>query len=66
VSIYGRGPGIGRELEIRSPDQRGVAEFHELLGGDDFRAFLSDLTEALETGSEPSAFWARWVDVVIG
>ncbi len=51
--------------EIRSPDQRGVAEFHELLGGDDFRAFLAELTEALETGSEPGAFWAKWIEVVV-
>jgi hypothetical protein len=40
--------------EIRSPDQRGVAEFPLLLGSDDFRVFLSELTQALETRSDPA------------
>lgn len=35
---------------------RGVAELHELLAGDDFRAFLAELTEALESGSDPGTF----------
>jgi len=45
--------------EIRSPEHRGVAGFQLLLGGDDFRTFLAVLTEALESGSDPDAFWAR-------
>jgi hypothetical protein len=34
--------------EIRSPDQRGVAEFHSLLGAEDFRRFL-DVAPATRT-----------------
>jgi len=39
--------------EIRSPDQRGVVEFHELLGGDNFRAFL----RRARCGRDGSTWW---------
>jgi len=51
--------------EIRSPDLCGVAEFHDLLGSDAFRAFLAEVTDAIDSGSNPSEFWARWIDVVV-
>jgi len=51
--------------ENHSPDLRGVAGFHELLGGDGFREFLAEVTDTIESGSDPCAFWAKWLDVVI-
>lgn len=35
-----------------------------LLLGDDFRAFLDDLTEALDSESDPGTFSTKWIDVV--
>jgi hypothetical protein len=35
-----------------------------LLLGDDFRAFLDDITEALDAASDPGTFSAKWIDVV--
>ena len=49
---------------IGSSDQRGVAEFFVLLGPEHFATYLAELVEALETGSDPGAFWAKWIDVV--
>ena len=40
-------------------DLGSVAEFHDLLGGDDFCAFLAEVTDAVETG-DPGAFSAKW------
>jgi hypothetical protein len=51
--------------EIRSPDQRAVTEFYVFLGDDAFRAFLAEITDALETGNDPGTLWARWIDVVV-
>ena len=51
--------------ELRRPDLGGVSEFHGLLGGDRFGEFLSELTEALESGRDPGAFWAKWIEVVV-
>ena len=50
--------------ELGSVAHPGLAEFSLLLGGDDFRAFLADITEALDAESDPGAFWAKWIDVV--
>ncbi|HTF34943.1 MAG TPA: hypothetical protein VK714_14765 [Myxococcota bacterium] len=50
---------------IGSSDQRGLAEFFVLLGLEHFGTFLAELVEALETGSDPGAFWAKWIDVVV-
>jgi hypothetical protein len=36
-----------------------------LLGGDDFRAFLAEVTDAIEGGRDPGPFWAKWIDVVV-
>jgi hypothetical protein len=41
-----------------------IAEFHDLLGGDDFRAFLAEVTDALETGRNPGVLWAKWIEVL--
>ena len=41
--------------EIPSLDLGGVAEFHALVGSDDFRAFLGEVTEALENKGGPGA-----------
>jgi len=30
-----------------------------------FRAFQAEVTEAFETKSDPGAFWAKWIDVVV-
>jgi hypothetical protein len=50
---------------IGSSDQRSVAEFFVLLGPELFARYQADLVEALETGSDPGAFWAKWIDVVV-
>jgi len=50
--------------EIPSADLGAVAEFHDLLGGDDFRAFLAEVTNAIESQADPGALWAKWVDVI--
>jgi hypothetical protein len=50
---------------IGSSDQGGLAEFFELLGPDHFVPYLAELTEALETGSGPGGFWAKWINVVV-
>ncbi len=50
---------------IGSSDQRDVAEFFVLLGPESFSTFLTELVEALETGSDPDAFWAKWIEVVV-
>jgi hypothetical protein len=36
-----------------------------LLGQEHFGTYLAELVEALETGSDPGAFWAKWIDVVV-
>jgi hypothetical protein len=46
-------------------DQGGVAELFELLGPELFAAYQAELVEALETGSDPGAFWAKWIEVVV-
>ena len=46
-------------------DQGGVAEFFDLLGPEQFAAYQAELVEALETGSDPGLFWAKWIDVVV-
>jgi hypothetical protein len=43
----------------------GIAEFHVLLGGDGIRAFLAEVIDAIESGRDPGAFWAKWIDVVV-
>jgi hypothetical protein len=50
---------------IGSSDQRGVAEFYVLLGPEHFSTYLGELVETLETKTDPGAFWAKWVDVVV-
>jgi len=50
---------------IGSSDQRSVAEFFVLLGPEQFGTYVAELMEALETGSDPGAFWAKWIDVVV-
>jgi hypothetical protein len=50
---------------IGSSDQRGMPEFFVLLGPEHFETCVVELVEALETGSDPAAFWARWIDVVV-
>jgi len=30
-----------------------------------FAAYQAELVETLETGSDPGAFWAKWIDVVV-
>jgi hypothetical protein len=49
---------------IGSSDQRGVAEFFVLLGPERFEEYVAEMMETLETGSDPGAFWAKWIDVV--
>jgi len=46
-------------------DPGGVAEFFVLLGPEHFAAYQAGLVEALEAGSDPGAFWAKWIDVVV-
>jgi hypothetical protein len=50
---------------IGSSDQRGAAEFFVLLGPEHFATYQAELVETLETGSDPGAFWAKWIDVVV-
>jgi hypothetical protein len=45
--------------EVGSPALGAVGEFHDWLGDDDFRAFLAEVTDALENGSDPGALWAK-------
>jgi hypothetical protein len=54
-----------RSMRVPSPDLGGVAEFYDVLGSDGFRAFLAELTDAFDSGSDPAAFWAQWIDVVV-
>ena len=42
-----------------------MAEFSELLGPELFGAYQAELMETLETGSDPGAFWAKWIDIVV-
>ena len=54
-----------RSIEtIGSSDQGGLAEFFPLLGPELFATYQAELVETLETGSDPGAFWAKWIDVV--
>jgi len=53
-----------RSKKIQNPDLGSVAEFHDLLGGDDFRSFLAEVTDAFEAGSDPGALWAKWIAVI--
>ena len=39
-------------------------EFFARLWPEHFGTYLAELVEALETGSDPGAFWAKWIDVV--
>jgi hypothetical protein len=50
---------------IGSSDQRSVAEFFVLLGPKRFGAYEAEMIAALETGSDPGVFWAKWIDVVV-
>jgi len=50
---------------IGSSDQRSVADFFVFLGPQLFATYVAELIEALETGSDPGAFWAKWIDVMI-
>jgi hypothetical protein len=50
---------------IGSSDQRSVAEFFVLLGPELFATYQAELVQTLETGSDPGAFWAKWIDVVV-
>jgi len=50
---------------IGSSDQGGVAEFFVLLGPERFEEYVAEMVETLETGSDPGAFWAKWIDVVV-
>src|SRR5208337_604105 len=50
---------------IGSSDQRGVAEFFVLLGPERFEEYVAEMVETLETGSDPGAFWAKWIEVVL-
>ena len=36
-----------------------------LLGPEQFSTYLAELVESPEAGSDPGAFWAKWIDVVI-
>jgi len=73
--VAAQGPGrryeqLGTELSstiefIGSSDQGGVAEFFDLLGPELFARYQAELGETLETGSDPGAFWAKWIDVVV-
>ena len=51
--------------EVGSPALGAVAEFHDLLGSDDFRAFLGHLIDVLESGSYPGALWMKWIDLLV-
>ena len=42
-----------------------MAEFSDLLGPEHFRAYLAEIVETLDSGRDPGAFWARWIDVVV-
>jgi len=50
--------------EVGNPALGAVADFYDLLGGDDFRTFLGEATDALEAGSDPGGLWARWIEVL--
>ena len=50
--------------EIQSRDLGAVAEFHDLLDREDFRSFVGELTDALETGSDPRTLWAKWIEAL--
>jgi hypothetical protein len=50
---------------IGSNDQRGLAEFFVLLGPEQCGTYLAELVETLEPGSDPGAFWAKWIEVVV-
>lgn len=50
---------------IGSREQRSAAEFFVLLGPENFETCVAELLEALETGSEPGAFWVKWIEVVV-
>ena len=47
--------------ETGNPDLGGISDFHDLLGRDDFRAFLAEVTDAFEVGSDPGVLWAKWL-----
>lgn len=51
--------------EVQNPDLGGLAEFHDLLGGHEFREFVDEVANAFETGGHPGALWAKWIDVVV-
>jgi hypothetical protein len=61
-----------RDLVVDLPDALGVilgwggiAEFQALVGGDGLRAFLAEVSDAIESGRDPGAFWAKWIDAVV-
>jgi len=41
--------------EVRSPGLGAIGDFHDLLGGDQFREFLTEVIDAFETESHPGA-----------
>ena len=49
--------------EVGTVGHPGLVEFSLLLG-DDFRAFLDDISEALDAESDPGTLSAKWIDVV--
>jgi hypothetical protein len=48
-----------------SDDGQGVADFSGLLGPEQFVAFLGEIVETLDSGRDPGAFRARWIEVVV-
>jgi hypothetical protein len=51
---------------LGSDDERSAAEFLSLLAPEEASAYLTETVETLESGRDPSAFWTKWIDVVIG
>jgi hypothetical protein len=52
--------------EVGSRALGAVAEFHDLLGGEDFHDFLAEVTDGLEAGSDPGVLWAKWIEFICG
>jgi len=49
---------------LGSNDEHSVAEFSDLLGPEEFTAYLTEIVETLESGRDPSALWTKWIEVL--
>jgi hypothetical protein len=50
---------------LGSDNERCEAEFLDLLGPEQYGEYLTEIVETLESGRDPGAFWAKWIEVVV-